>query len=136
MGKNFKLDIVTPEKVVFSEEITSLVVPAEDGYYGVLAGHAPFLCTVKPGEVTILRDRSETHYATSGGFMEVTQQRAIILSESAEEAHAIDLKRAEEAVERAKQRLAAAGKDVDAERAAAAKERAENRLRVAKKYKK
>ncbi len=135
MAKTFKLDIVTPEKIVFSEEVTSLVAPSEDGYYGVLAGHAAFLCSLKPGEVTIRRAGGEAHYSTSGGFMEVTPARTVILSETAEDAAAIDVKRAEEALERAGQRLVG-GKDVDRERAAAAKERAANRLRVGKKYKK
>jgi len=137
MAKTFKLDIVTPERVVFSEDVASLVVPADEGYYGVLAGHAPFLCTIRPGEVSIRRERGEMHYATGGGFMEVTQEHAIILCESAEETAGIDVQRAEEALERAKQRLAAtAPGGTDRVRAEAAKERAENRLRLAKKYKK
>ncbi len=135
MAKTFKLDIVTPERIVFSEEIVSLVAPAENGYYGVLAGHAPFLCTLQAGEVTIRRERGEAHYSTSGGFMEVLPQRTIILSETAEELSAIDVKRAEEALERAKQRLAKAEAGVDRDRAREAKERAENRLMLAKKYK-
>jgi F-type H+-transporting ATPase subunit epsilon len=136
MAKKFKTEIVTPEKIVFSEEIESLVIPAERGYLGVLAGHAPLLCTLKPGAITIRGDRGEVHYSTSGGFMEVTPGKAVLLTESAEEAGAIDLQRAEEAKKRAQERLAAPAKDVDKERAAAALERAQNRLRVAQKYKK
>ena len=136
MAKTFKLDIVTPERIVFSEDVTSVVLPAERGYYGVLAGHAPFLGTLRPGEVTIRRDQGESHFAIGGGFVEVTPQRAILLSESAEAVAAIDVKRAEEALERAKQRLVAAAKDVDRDRAAAAKDRAENRLRASRKFKK
>lgn len=136
MARTFKVDIVTPERIVFSEEAVSLVAPSEEGYYGVLAGHAPFLCTLRPGEVTIRRDKGDIHVATGGGFMEVTPQKAILLSESAEEIQAIDPKRAEEALERARQRLATPGKDVDRGRAEDAKERAENRLRLAKRHKK
>jgi F-type H+-transporting ATPase subunit epsilon len=136
MAKKFKTEIVTPEKVIFSEEIESLVIPAERGYLGVLAGHAPLLCTLKPGAITIRGDKGEQHYATSGGFMEVTPAKAVLLTESAEEASTIDLQRAEEAKKRAQERLAATVKDVDKERAAAALERAQNRLRVAQKYKK
>jgi F-type H+-transporting ATPase subunit epsilon len=134
MAKTFKLDIVTPERVVFSEDVVSIVAPAEEGYYGVLAGHAPFLSTLRAGEVTIRRERGEVHYATGGGFMEVTPKRVTILSESAEEAAGIDVKRAEEALQRAKERLGAAAKGVDRERAQLARERAENRLRLARKY--
>ena len=53
MARKFKIEIVTPEKLVFSEEIESLVIPAERGYLGVLAGHAPLLATLQPGEITI-----------------------------------------------------------------------------------
>jgi len=136
MAKKFKTEIVTPEKVLFSEEIESLVIPAERGYLGVLAGHAPLLCTLKPGAITIRGDRGEVHFSTSGGFMEVTPAKAVLLTESAEEVSTIDLQRAEEAKKRAQERLAATVKDVDKERAAAALERAQNRLRVAQKYKK
>ncbi|HLY10260.1 MAG TPA: F0F1 ATP synthase subunit epsilon [Planctomycetota bacterium] len=136
MAKKFKTEIVTPEKIVFSEEIESLVIPAERGYLGVLAGHAPLLCTLQPGEIRIKRDGSELHYSTSGGFMEVTPGKAVLLTESAEEASSIDVKRAEEGKKRAEDRLAATTKDVDKGRAKAALERALNRLRIAQKYKK
>jgi F-type H+-transporting ATPase subunit epsilon len=136
MAKKFKTEIVTPEKIVFSEEIESLVIPAERGYLGVLAGHAPLLCTLQPGEIRIRGDRGELHYSTSGGFMEVTPGKAVLLTESAEEASAIDVKRAEESKKRAQERLAAVAKDVDKSRAKDALERALNRLRIAEKYKK
>ena len=138
MPKKFKTEIVTPEKLVFSEEIESLVIPAERGYLGVLAGHAPLLATLQPGEITIKgAAKGELHFATSGGFMEVTPGKAVLLTESAEEVSQIDLARAEESKKRAQERLAvAAGKDVDKGRARAAFERAVNRLKIAQKYKK
>jgi len=136
MAKKFKTEIVTPEKVVFSEEIESLVIPAERGYLGVLAGHAPLLCTLQPGEIRIKGDKGEQHFSTSGGFMEVTPGKAVLLTESAEEVSTIDVKRAEEGKKRAEERLTATAKDVDKERAKAALERAQNRLRIAQKYKK
>jgi len=137
MAKKFKTEIVTPEKLVFSEDIESLVIPAERGYLGVLAGHAPLLCTLKPGVITIRGDKGELHYSTSGGFMEVTPAKAVLLTESAEEASGIDVTRAEEARKRAQDRLAGtAEKDIDKDRAKAALERAQNRLEVAQKFKK
>jgi F-type H+-transporting ATPase subunit epsilon len=138
MAKKFKIEIVTPEKLVFSEEIESLVIPAERGYLGVLAGHAPLLASLQPGEITIKGSaKGELHFATSGGFMEVTPGKAVLLTESAEEVTAIDIARAEESKKRALERLAiAAGKDVDKSRAKAALERAINRLKIAQKYKK
>jgi len=136
MGKKFKIEIVTPEKLVFSEEAESLVVPAERGYLGVLAGHAPLLCSLLPGEITIRGDRGELHFATSGGFMEVTPQKASLLTESAEETAGIDVPRAQKALDRAKERLASADKEVDKERARQALERAQNRLKLATQGKK
>lgn len=136
MAKKFKTEIVTPEKVVFSEEIESLVIPAERGYLGVLAGREPLLCTLQPGAITLRGDKGDLHYSTSGGFMEVTPGKAVLLTESAEEASGIDVKRAEEGLKRAQDRLAAPAKGVDRDRAKAALERAQNRLRIAQKYKK
>jgi F-type H+-transporting ATPase subunit epsilon len=136
MARKFKVEIVTPEKLVFSEEVESLVVPAERGYLGVLAGHAPLLCTLQPGEIRIRVDKDERRYATSGGFMEVTPQKASLLTESAEEIAGIDLARAQKSLDRAKERLQSADKAVDKERARAAWERAQNRVRLASKYRK
>ena|SRR5688572_25288274 len=133
MAKTFKLEIVTPERLVFSEDIVSLVVPAEEGYLGVLAGHAPLLAALKPGEIRIRREAGEVLYATSGGFMEVLPKKTSILCESAESPESIDAARAEKAKSRAKDRLSKPAKEVDRERAEASVERAENRLRVAKK---
>jgi F-type H+-transporting ATPase subunit epsilon len=138
VAKKFKIEIVTPEKLVFSEEIESLVIPAERGYLGVLAGHAPLLATLQPGEITIKgAAKGELHFATSGGFVEVTPARTVLLTESAEEVASIDVARAEESKKRAQERMAvAAPKGVDKDRAKAAFERAQNRLKLAQKYKK
>jgi len=136
MARKFKVEIVTPEKVSFSEEVESLVVPAERGYLGVLAGHAPLLCTLKPGEIRLVRDGVEDYFATSGGFMEVTPRKTSLLVDSAESVKELDLPRAQEAVQRARERLASTGTGVDRRRAEAALERAQNRLRVASKYRK
>jgi len=133
MAKTFKLEIVTPEKIVFSEDVVSLVAPAEEGYLGVLAGHAPLLCALKPGEIKIRRESGEMLYATSGGFMEVMPKKTSILCESAEAPESVDVARAEKAKQRAKDRIAHPGKDVDLERAEASVARAEIRIRVAKK---
>ncbi len=133
MAKTFKLEIVTPERVVFSEDVVSLVAPADRGYLGVLAGHAPLLCTLMPGEIKIRRESGEIRYATSGGFMEVLPKKTSLLCESAEAPDAIDLARAEKSKARAKERLVKGGKDVDRSRAEAAAARAENRIKLARK---
>lgn len=131
MAKAFKLEIVTPDRMVYTGEITSLVVPAANGYLGVLAGHAPLLCAIKPGEIKIEAGENTVHYTTSGGFMEVTPTKTILLSDSSEEVNAIDIERALKSKERAHARLHKREKGTDFDRAQAALERAENRLRVA-----
>lgn len=136
MARKFRVEIVTPERVVFSEDAESLVVPAEEGYLGVLAGHAPLLCALRPGEIRLRREGKDLSFATSGGFMEVVPQKASLLTESVEEVGKIDAARAEKALARAKGRMASAEKGVDKDRARASLERAENRLRLASKYKK
>ena len=135
MARKFKVEIVTPEKRVFSEEVESLVVPAERGYLGVLAGHAPLLCTLQPGEIRMIRDGGEICFSTGGGFMEIAGGKASLLTESAEPAAEIDVPRAQEAVQRARERLSSAGKGIDRDRARASLERAQNRLRAASKRK-
>jgi len=135
MARKFRVEIVTPEKIVFSEDVESLIVPAERGYLGVLAGHAPLLASLQPGEVTLRGDRGELHFATGGGFMEVTPQKASLLTESAEEVGSIDVGRAEESVKRAQERLTSHDKTLDADRARASLGRARNRLKIASKYK-
>ncbi len=136
MARKFKVEIVTPEKLVFSGEVESLVVPADRGYLGVLAGHAPLLAALQPGEILMRREGGETRFATAGGFMEVTPRQTSLLTESAEEVGAIDPARAEKSMRRAQERLASSDKGNDKARARAALERAQNRLRVASKYKK
>jgi F-type H+-transporting ATPase subunit epsilon len=135
MAKKFKVEIVTPEKIVLSEEADSLIVPAERGYLGVMAGRAPILCTLLPGEIVLRRDGKDFNYATSGGFMEVTFQKASLLTESAEPVAQIEVSRAEQARDRAKERLSSQDEGIDRERAKASLERAENRLRIASKHK-
>ena len=135
MAKKFKVEIVSPEKVLFSEEAESLVIPSERGYLGILASHAPLLATLRPGEIRMTVDGDERWFATSGGFVEVVPQKTTLLVDSAEPVKEIDVPRAQEALKRAQDRLASADSAVDRARAAAARDRAQNRLRTASKRK-
>lgn len=132
MPRTFKLEIVTPEALVFAEEVESLVVPAYEGYLGVLAGHAPLLCALTPGEVTIRQGGSSRRFASSGGFMEVTPTKTIILADAVEEPGKIDVERARKSAERAKERLKGGRRETDVDRAQAAFARSANRIRIAK----
>jgi F-type H+-transporting ATPase subunit epsilon len=129
--KRFQLEIVTPQGMVFSDQVESVVAPAIDGYFGVLAGHIPLMTALRVGEIRVRRRGEVIRFATSGGFAEVLPTRMIILAETAEEASKIDVARAMAARERALKRLRERGPDVDVERARAALSRAINRLRVA-----
>lgn len=130
--KTFKLEIVTPRKVVFSGDVQSFSAPGVMGGFQVLVNHAPLLAEITTGEVK-LRDPqgSERSYATSGGFVDVLRNHVTLLAETAETPEEIDVGRAEKAKERARKRLAHREAGTDVERAEAALARAVNRLKIA-----
>ncbi len=135
-GTTLRLDVVTPLRSVVSEEITELVAPGSEGYFGVLPGHLPFITTLKMGEVTYWTGREAHHLAVSRGYAEVRADRVSILADAAERAEEIDVARAEQAKERAEGRLrewAAGNEAIDAARAESALFRALARLEVARK---
>ncbi len=130
--KIFQLDIVTPRKVVFSDQVASVSAPGEKGGFQVLIDHAPLLSSLIVGEIRITgKDGSTARYATTGGFLEVRSNKVILLAETAEKAGEIDVKRAEASRERAKKRLHEREPGTDLVRAESALNRALNRLRVA-----
>jgi len=129
--KSYKLEIVTPRKVVFDGEVESFRAPGVQGGFQVLVDHAPMLAEIGIGEV-IIRDAegASTRYATSGGVVEVKKNHVILLADSAERDDQIDRTRAEAAIERAKKRLGEPSADIDVDRARVALMRAINRLKV------
>ncbi len=137
LGSNsFKLDVVTPDRPVVSDEVTELVAPGSEGYFGVLPDHTPFITTLGIGELTYWRGKDERHLAVTWGYAEVRADRVVILAETAERAEEIDVERAERARRRAEERLEAwfGGKEgIDFTRAEAALYRALNRMEVASK---
>jgi F-type H+-transporting ATPase subunit epsilon len=132
--KPFHLEIITPTRVVFRDEATSLSAPSVSGGFQVLYNHAPFLTTLAPGELKVKdKDGNDILYATSGGFVEVNANRVVVLADAVEKASEIDVARAEAAKARAEERLQKRAMDLDVERAQAALARALNRLRVSRK---
>ncbi len=132
--KRFHLEIITPTRVVFRDEVTSLSAPGVEGGFQVLYNHAPFLTTLQPGELKVKdKDGNDTIFAASGGFVEVNANRVVVLADAVEKASEIDLPRAEAAKARAEERLQRRDPDLDVERAHGALARALNRLRVARK---
>ena len=123
-----KLDIVTAERVVFSEDVDVVVAPGIEGQLGVLPHHAPLMSILQPGELLVRKGGTEFCLAVSGGFLEVRPDRIIVLADAAERAEEIDITRAEEAKRRAKQRLEEGVPDIDRARAEAALRRSLARL--------
>jgi F-type H+-transporting ATPase subunit epsilon len=128
----FMLEIVTPEKILFKDEVEFMVAPAVDGEIGVMRNHAPLVAALKIG---VLRYRdskgSEKRVAVSGGFMEIIDNTGRILAETAELGEHIDVLRAKAAKERAERRLAQRDETINAIRAEQALKRAIARIRAA-----
>jgi F-type H+-transporting ATPase subunit epsilon len=129
------LDIVTPSKSVFKGEIKSIIVPGTLGSFQVLKNHAPIVSTFEIGLVKVeLQDSQINYYATAGGTIEVLDNEIIVLADSIELVSEIDAERAEQAKERAAERLANKTNEVNIIRAQAALARAMNRLSLREKY--
>ena len=128
----FQLDIVTPEKTVYSGEIEHFQAPGVDGSFGVLARHQPLLAALGIGLVGLREadGTTERTLAISGGFANVSGDGATILAEAAEFDDEIDIERARAARDRAQERLDNRTPDVDVERAQTALARSFIRLRV------
>jgi len=131
-----KLDVVTAEEAIFSDDVDMVVAPGVGGRLGILPHHAPLMTMLQPGELTIKKGNSEQSLVIGGGFLEVRPDRVIVLADAAERAEEIDIKRAEEAKERARQRLKERRiGSIDEARAEAALRRAMMRITVAEKTK-
>jgi len=105
MANKIKFKIVTPEKVVYESEIDQVTLPTQAGEITVLPNHIPLLSALQAGELVIKADGKEIPMAISSGFAEIRKNEVIVLTESAEHAHEIDITRAEEAKKRAEQLL-------------------------------
>lgn len=131
MTKKILLEIVTPEKVVLSREVDSLVVPTMEGYLGILPGHAPLVSQLDIGIARYKLDGEEEKMALCCGFMEVVNNKATLLCDVAELSTEIDVDRALRAKERAEKRIAERGSQVDIVRAEVALKRSLARLGAA-----
>jgi len=129
----FRLSIVTTKKIVFEDDVSSVIAPGSVGYLGILSNHAPIITSLKPGKLTV-KDSSGTEilFAVTGGFLENSANTCTILADAAEFANDIDLERARGALKRARQRIRDAAGNIDVPRARAALERAKTRINIAK----
>jgi F-type H+-transporting ATPase subunit epsilon len=130
----YKLTVITPERVIFDEQVSSLIAYGGDGYLQVLTNHCALLSTLQPGKLTITRENGDKlFYALSGGFLEFSKNVATILADALEFPGQIDIARAEAAAERAKTRLSEPDLTrIDLSRAKSSLKRAENRIKIYK----
>jgi len=126
------LEIVTPERLAYSEEVDSVQVPGIDGELGILPNHAPLLSTLGVGELRIRKGGSEELFAIVGGFVQVRPDKVVVMAETADLASEIDLEKAQEARREAERALETGyheGADIAVARAAL--QQALLRIRVA-----
>jgi F-type H+-transporting ATPase subunit epsilon len=112
------LDIVTPEKKVFSDSVDNVYLPGADGEIGVLPMHAGLVTALKPGELRYLHKGQVVTLAIGSGFAEVTQTKVVVLTDMALGEAEIDELSAEEAIKRAQEKLHAVEHSMDAEEVA------------------
>ena len=129
------LEIVTPERQVFRDEVDSVVCPGVEGELGILPHHAPLLTTLGFGELRIRRAGEEEFFAIAGGFLQVRPDKVVVMAETADLASEIDLEKAMEARREAEQQLSEGFEEpADLARARASLQRALARIRVAERH--
>lgn len=134
MAEELILEVVTPEKMVFSGKVDEVTIPGTEGEFGVLRGHEPFLTSVDIGELYFLAAGKKSHYAVNTGYAEVTGSKVTVLIETAERADTIDKDRAQKAKEKAESSLSQLTKEHDEyEKVRLALLRAVTRINVAEK---
>jgi F-type H+-transporting ATPase subunit epsilon len=128
-----ELVIVTPEKQLLRDKAVEVQLPGENGYLGVLPGHAPLITELGIGELSYhdASGKESDHLALIQGFAEVLADRVTVLAETAERAEEIDLQRAKDALARAQKRLFSGDPNIDLDRASIALQRALIRIQVA-----
>ena len=116
-----QLEIVTPERLAYSDTVDAVVLPGSEGELGVLPHHAPLLATLGVGELLIRKAGEEESFAIVGGFVQVRPDKVVVMAETADMASEIDLEKAQDARREAERALEAGyqeGADLAAARAA------------------
>jgi F-type H+-transporting ATPase subunit epsilon len=126
------LEIVTPERLAYSDTVDSVVCPGVEGELGILPHHAPLLSTLGFGELRIRKGGQEEYFAIAGGFLQVRPDKVVVMAETADLASEIDLASAEQARREAERAIAEGSSEpADLARARISMERALVRIRVA-----
>jgi len=100
-----RLEIVTPEKKIYSDDVDSVVVPGSEGEMGILTDHVPLMTMLQPGELRVLKGGEELRLAIGSGFVEVSNNKVAVLTDMAVHESEIDDSAAEEAIQRAEAAL-------------------------------
>ena len=129
---HLRLEFVTPDRALVHEDVDEVEIPGEEGYFGVLPGHAPMLAALGTGELWYRKGNEKKYAFVAGGFVEVLQDRVAILAPIAERAEDIDAQRAEAAKHRAEERISRPVVEMDYERARIALLKALARLQVSR----
>ncbi|MBA2486243.1 MAG: F0F1 ATP synthase subunit epsilon [Nitrospira sp.] len=131
MAGKILLEVVTPEKLLLSQDVDMVIAPGSEGEFGVLPGHCHFLSTLRIGELRYQTDDVWRYMSILWGFAEVTPTKVTVMAEVAEKAEDIDVGRAQQAVELAEQRLQAGGLPSEVRDAQISLEKARLRKKIA-----
>ena len=130
----FKLSVVSPERLVLSEEVEEAQVPGKNGCLGILPGHAPLMTELDIGELSYRQGDRTSYLAVTWGYCEVLSNQVIVLAERADRAEEVDRERAQASMDRANKRLAnLQDPDIDFLRARTSLQRALIRVQVSQK---
>ena len=133
MATQFHLSVVAPDRSVVETTVTSVIAPGSEGYFGVLAGHAPLIAALKPGMVEYADATGNRHFVyVGGGFAEVRGDRVTVLADEAAAANEIDISEAEHRLDEARKALRGEDSSVTQENAVAEIDRAMSRIRAAR----
>ncbi|MDP2183524.1 MAG: ATP synthase F1 subunit epsilon [Actinomycetota bacterium] len=115
MGRTLICEIITPERIVYTNEVAMVVAPTVDGEVGILPLHAPLVSALKPGEIRVRRDNDEVEwFAIAGGYIQVHEDKVIILADHAAASSQIDIERVRKGAELAQARLKELSRDASA----------------------
>lgn len=131
MAAKFHLQIITPDRTFFDEEIEMVVLRTVEGDLGILKNHIPLVTPLSVGKVKLISNGETREAAIAGGFVHVDREKTVVITDAAEWPEEIDIERANEAKERAENRLKANKNDIDTLRAEIALKKALNRMDVA-----
>ncbi len=134
MEKTFQLEIIASDRIFFQGEVEHLVITAIDGLLGIMAGHEPLVTCLPTGELKYMTGGVWHYAAISEGFIQVLPDKAVILADACELPEEIDIKRAEEARQRAEEQLRQKQSIMEYYQTQAALNRAMNRLKVSQKH--